>query len=451
MLCKSMFRKSTFRTSMLRNLPRVSVLILVAITNASCKSRTYNAAPSEAAAPGQVEKANGTLTSQFFEGMAAEPGSAARKNAGSILEAQLNKVYPEFKNDGKDYIDESQKLTKKIFGMTIEYMKAEKESALCPANKKIRLYRSFVNQAILHPLGQPKKAFHVFSDWSSAMGQELAEVISDPSRKGETMYENATKLKTSAIENLPWAEFLGKRLMAGAKRPDDFINMQWGNLASSHSVGSSGSPLVSASLLAEVSGGWGPAYIVADVCPERALPLESTFAFGEAEVYVPFFFFPEEIVRIEGQECKSANSAAAADKKCAKNAFTDTDPTNAITALMKSCYVNFGNIIEYQPYSGGRQIVQNRFQNTQEAMRNSLTKNNNFSEMRANFSKVESVCKASCETAQEVVDAQRERLNEPLFGTTDEDKKDELLQRSKFKTALDEYLVLMKKECPTVK
>jgi hypothetical protein len=43
---------------------------------------------------------------------------------------------------------------------------------------------------------------------------------------------------------------------------------------------------------------WGPIFIVADVCPERAVPSIAYVDAAEQEVYLPLFVLPEEIVGI---------------------------------------------------------------------------------------------------------------------------------------------------------
>lgn len=61
----------------------------------------------------------GVPTKAFFDGLAAEPGSPARIEAGRILEAQLRSAYGTFKPPSA--LPKEEELAKKIFGLTVEY------------------------------------------------------------------------------------------------------------------------------------------------------------------------------------------------------------------------------------------------------------------------------------------------------------------------------------------
>ena len=79
--------------------------------------------------------------------MAAKPGSVERKKAGEILDQQLKAAYAKFPAP-RDYEVADRDLTKKIFGFTVDYLKSD-ASAVCPAAKKIRVYRGYGAQLIV--------------------------------------------------------------------------------------------------------------------------------------------------------------------------------------------------------------------------------------------------------------------------------------------------------------
>lgn len=346
--------------------------------------------PDDSSDEGAVEATTDNATARFFAGLAAPPGSPERKQAGAMLEQKLQQAYAQFRTSAGD--EEERNLTKKIFGFTVEYMKSD-ASAMCPADRKVRVYRGYGAQLLLHPQGAPDQRFHLFGDWGYAIAKELESSLASAPDPGELAFQSAGSLGTSSFDKLDFATLLGKRQYARARSEQDLINLSWSSLASTHTVTSRGSPLISTALKTDAANDFGPGFIVADLCPERAIPLESTFAFGETEVYVPLFLLPEEIVRVEGADCGlSIKRTGAKRDSCFNGELADRDPKTALSRAMTSCYVNFGYKAEYKRYSPGRQIVENRFFDTQTAMKQPIASSNRLSEVRSRALAIETAC-----------------------------------------------------------
>lgn len=366
-------------------------------------------------------------TTAFFDGLAAEPGSPARIEAGKILEAQLHKSYKTFKKS--EFLADEQELTKKILGFTVEYLKSDK-SAACPPDKKIRLYRGFGPQLILHPKGEPKKAFHLFGEWARLVREDLGSALDGADDAGEFAFAKSAGLKRGAIDKLPWNELLGKRPGPGGS-PDieaEPIDLAWSLLAMSHTNGGDLSPLISTSIEPDVSGRFGPGYIVADVCPERAIPFTADRGFfNELEVYVPLFLLPEEIVRVEGRECGVAaakepeSTRKQAKKSCFPKDFTDTDKRSPTGAIYQACYSNLGHVAEHGLDSVGTGPLADRyFDKIHDAMYDVLAKSTSIAEVRSHATKLGAVCQPSCETSAEILALVNEQVAKGCTGCSEE-------------------------------
>ncbi len=94
------------------------------------------------------------------------------------------------------------------------------------------------------------------------------------------------------------------------------VDLEWTAIALDHTqgapwgtgAGSPFSPLISTSVNAIEK--WGPFFIVADVCPERAVPSIAYVDAAEQEVYLPLFVLPEEIVAITTNPSELAQHGA---------------------------------------------------------------------------------------------------------------------------------------------
>lgn len=258
------------------------------------------------------------------------------------------------------------------------------------------------------------------------MREEMKTELDASSDAGELAFESS--FKKAAIGNLPWDKLLGNRPSAGAALGPDPdaepppIGLLWSGLSDAHTHDSSLSPLLSMSMEADVSGRFGPGYIVADVCPERAIPFNSGGGyFNELEVYVPLFLLPEEIVRVEGRECglkvaKESDDAkkALVKKACYPNDLTDSDKRSPTGATYRSCYSNFGFRTEHGLDSAGIGPLSERYgSQIHGAMYDVLTMSKNIAEVRAKASAdLTKVCAPSCDTAKVILAAVQKQLGE---------------------------------------
>jgi hypothetical protein len=388
----------------------------------------------------------GSRTKQFFIGLSSPPGSEARRQAGVILESIFNeKLYPSVPSEVDKYTKEGQLRMRRILNLTVEYLKSGTQ---CTAAQRIRAYRGLGSQNIvIHPKGKEKQGVHLFTNWNSLLMEDIVKGnFANRSPIGVRIFDQLDQAKKGAIENLDWSYFFGmKRLIARTRDPNDFINFNWDNLATTHSIVSTDSPLISLALQPEISNDFGPGFIVADICPERALPLESSFAFGETEIYVPLFILPEEIVRVEGLDCglEIQNGRSSRDR-CFPNPLTDQDPVNKASQGMRNCYINFGHPIEHKPW-GARFAVQRRYTAAILPGLRSIFEKENIAQVRSEHSKALERCSPSCTVAQEVLIDARDKLSRPPV-PEDEKESHNLLNSS-----LGDYSNLLKRECPSVK
>jgi hypothetical protein len=388
----------------------------------------------------------GSLTKQFFEGLSSSPGTMARKRSGEILEDIFKeKLYPNVPKNVDQYTKEGQDRMRRILDLTVEYLKSGKQ---CSPSQRIRVYRGLGSQNVMiHSKGQEKQGVHIFTDWNNLLvGEVGGGKFGNQSPVGVRVFDKLAEVKKSAIENLDWAYFFGmKRQVARSRDPNDFINFSWEQLASTHSISSVDSPLISVALQSDVSNGFGPGFIVADICPERALPLESHFAFGETEVYVPLFILPEEVVRVEGLECGvDIQNGRSRRERCFPKPLTDKDPVSEATQGMKNCYINFGQPIEYKP-GVPRTPVVGRYTGEVQANLKSIFEHSEISQVRQAHAKVLNLCSPSCQVSQSVVDSARKSLGYPPSNEASK-KEHKILEDS-----LKDYLSFLKGKCPEVK
>lgn len=387
-----------------------------------------------------------SITKQFFIGLSSPPGSKARRQAGVILESIFKEgLYPSVPSEVDKYTKEGQLRMRRILNLTIEYLKSGTQ---CTAAQRIRAYRGLGSQNIvIHPKGKEKQGVHLFTNWNSLLMDDLGKGnFGSRSPIGVRIFDQSDQAKKGAIENLDWPYFFGmKRLIARTRDPNDFINFNWDNLAATHSIVSTDSPLISLALQPDVSNDFRPGFIVADICPERALPLESPFAFGETEIYVPLFILPEEIVRVEGLECGlEIQNGRSNRERCFPKPLTDKDPESKASQGMRNCYINFGYPIEYKHW-GARNAVQGRYTDAILPGLRSIFEKENIAQVRSEHSKAMEKCSPSCKVAQLVLDDARDELTRPPV-TEDGKESYNLL-----KSSLGEYLDMLKRECPSVK
>ncbi len=387
----------------------------------------------------------GSLTKEFFTGLSSAPGSPARKRSGEILENVFQeKLYPQVPKKDEPYEKESQEHTHHVLNLTIEYLKAGNQ---CNPTQRIRAYRGLGSQNLLiHPEGQPEQGFHVFADWGTLLTDELkGGIFSGNAIPGVHVFQRLGGANKSAIEQLNWPNFFGMgRLAARSNDPNNFIDFNWEKLAKTHSGSSSFSPLISFALKPDVSDGFGPGFLIVDICPERVLPLENYLTFGETEIYVPLFVLPEEIVRVEGLQCGlDIQNGKAKRESCYPKPLTDSDAPSSATQRMRECYINFGHPIEYKSW-GARDSVSRRFFAEKLDILNQIFLSKNLTEARQAQTQVLQQCAASCTVANDVVRDARESLSQPPTNDIDKKNKDLLNQ------SLSDYLMLMKSKCPTV-
>lgn len=435
----------------MRNFGTVNVLFLVgSLCLPGCILKSKSSSDSKQTAPAQVvydlSKISDRPDRDFIDGLLAEAGSPERKRAGRILENILQTNYALFTADNPN-TKQGQELTKKIFKYTTDYLQADK-AAQCLQSQKVRVYRGITVLPVIHSSKSPQRHLHLFNDWSTLLLNDLGLIKSIPADSGSVVYSKRDNLKSSSITALPWAHYLGfQRLIGKARRPDDFINLDWQALAVTHTVSSNGSPLLSTSLQPDVVDGlnFGPAFIVADVCPERALTLRSTFAFGEAEVYVPFFLLPEEIVRIEGADCGHRVYRQASKKdQCWKNPLTDTDARTPMSDVYRNCYVNFGFPVEYRHYSqSARAIVLERSFSNLNAMQNIEDTSTSVDALRTKLLDLKTQCQPNCGVAQKVIEGARA----DIARRTSENRPEDTAETEKLKNDLVQYESALKSLC----
>ena len=128
------------------------------------------------------------------------------------------------------------------------------------------------------------------------------------------------------------------------------------NVALSHTVTSKSSPFHSTTLLESIAvrfAGAGKSkvrYIALDICPQRAFPVSNSSAlitFNEAEVYVPLFLLPEEIVGVV--DC-SASQDASSCRVVAGNVTPAAKGSG--TSAFRACYFNYDT-----PYENERAVL----------------------------------------------------------------------------------------------
>lgn len=389
--------------------------------------------------------ASGSLTKDFFTGLSSAPGTPARQHAGEILEKVFKeKLYPTIPNAGDQYAKESRERTQRILNLTIEYLKSGTQ---CDPSQRIRAYRGLGSQNVLfHPQGHPEQGVHVFTNWSNLLTGEIkGGIFGGNALPGVRVFQGLEGANKSAIDQIDWSLFFGMgRQVARSRDPNNFIEFNWENLTMAHSVTSGQSPLISFALKSDVSDGFGPGFLVADICPERVLPLENNFAFGETEIYVPLFVLPEEIVRVEGLQCGlDIQNGKAKRENCYPQPLTDSTPISPATQSMRECYINFGHPVEYKPWSE-RQAVASRYFVEKHDLLKKIFDAQNISQARQTQTQVLQQCAPSCSIAQSVVNGARERLE--YQPTDDNAKKDQ----ETLKNGLVDYLSLMKTKCPTV-
>jgi hypothetical protein len=420
-------------------------LLCMANTNLiiGCRSTRDTSATAES---GELSSASGSLTKEFFTGLTSAPGTPARQRAGAILESILmEKLYPRVPAANNSYEKESRDRTRRILNLTVEYLKSGTQ---CAPAQRIRVYRGLGTQNVLfHPQGRPEAGVHVFTDWSNLLTDEIrGGLFGGNALPGVRVFQGLDGANKSAIENIDWPLFFGMgRQIARARDPNDFINFGWEDLAMSHSVASGESPLISLALQPDVSNGFGPGFLVADICPERALPLENNFAFGETEIYVPLFILPEEVVRVEGLQCGlDIQNGRAKRSDCYPKPLTDSDPLSPATKSMRECYINFGHPIEYKPW-GAREAVAGRFFGDKQAPLKTIFDGQTIAQARQTQTQALQQCTPSCSAAQGVVKTARERLSYPAVNEIDQKNHNDL------ENGLKDYLNLMKSKCPEVK
>lgn len=422
---------------------KISIYLGLSFLGTYCKSSstTTNYADSS-----EISSSNSSLTKEFFAGLTAAPGTPARQRSGEILEKVFNdSLYPRIPTPNNEYDKESQDRTRRIINLTVEYLKSGTQ---CDKSQRIRAYRGLGSQNVFfHPPGHPEQGVHVFTDWSKLLTGEVSSgLFGGNVLPGVRVFQGLDNVKKSAVDQIDWATFFGmERQIARARNPNDFINFGWENLASSHSVSSNQSPLISLALKADVSDGFGPGFLVAEICPERALPLDNSFAFGETEIYVPLFVLPEEIVRVEGLECGlKIQNGRATRKDCFPQPLTDNVPISPAAQNMRDCYINFGHPIEYRPWGAREPVAARYFGGTQNLLKR-IFDAQTISQARQLQSQALSQCAPSCQVAQQVVDQAKERLSYPP--TDDLDKENHQM----LEASLSDYLSLLRNKCSTVK
>lgn len=295
-------------------------------------------------------------TQKIFEGLVAEPGSPSRRNAGAILEAKITTALSSMPQPS-DPSDRSQlEATKKIFRSTIEYLKAP---SVCPANKKVRVYRGFgASPRFGRPGITPK--FFMADAFTNSLRSALATRQSqgavpktqlhfkgtdsngvpqlDGMLEGEIAFTHLDKLDwTFDALNLPF--FFGKERASATNRA--MINGMWSKLADDHSTSSENSPLISVSVAPSVSAIWGPGYFVLDFCPERLFISHKGGVPFEEEFLVPLFILPEEIVEAAGYQCplhEQVKNSSYCGKQMLNMIQMERPTPNQTTEIYQTCF-----------------------------------------------------------------------------------------------------------------
>lgn len=271
----------------------------------------------------QSTKAAGDL----YSGLWAEYGSNERRYAGELMQRWLDQAVEaapkpdaEMSELEKTSLLKDIQLTRNVMQMTIDYMKS---SQMCPAAQKVRLFRGMRDDQLLKRNGKS------LSVWSTYTYRFIVEGKAIPANRQEFNKEDP-------FEDLNY-KTLKNKYSFGDNTQVDF---RWPNLTEAHSgVESNVSSLISTSLEASISQDFArPKLVVLDVCPERAYAIYSAGAatFPEAEVYLPLFVFPEEVVAVV--DVPVNNPFYKVDPKLSL-------PPNKITRALRRSF--FGNDLPY--------------------------------------------------------------------------------------------------------
>lgn len=212
-------------------------------------------------------------------GRARQPGAAAERPALANVARRNGQKHGARPRCARGRCSQLQN-HQESFQLSIDYLK---ENKTCPADQKIRLYRGIGEQQIV------QRGSKALVPWSILTYKAAVENQPIPAGKkaehSEDVFIDLTqKTVTDKVTNVP-------------------KGFRWNEVAWSHSgKGSKGSAIISTSMEWSVSKRFAKPYLlVMDICPERALALfnsETIGTFPEAEVYVPLFVLPEEIVKI---------------------------------------------------------------------------------------------------------------------------------------------------------
>lgn len=312
--------------------------------------------------------------SLFALGTLSPPGSPDRVKAGQILEDTVNKVYTPTSFSKNSETKKDQLLAKRIFQLTANYLKS---SNLCRSEEKIRVYRGIGEQPVLRRTGSKMGAAY-FGGLQNAIVEGLVKAsllsksripLNELQDSGELAFENFNAISADInwdqlpvfIKNEQTQVFSRqlvdwKMIFGFGRKALDGKNVdgKWSDIAKTHSLTAPETPLISVSLDAESAMMFGPSLLVLDVCPERLMPSvidreRSRVNFYETEFYLPITILPEEVVNIEGIECRNQlrknNNGSELCKKGAFKIQSETKRTENADKFWKLFY-NFNHSFE---------------------------------------------------------------------------------------------------------
>ena len=372
-------------------LPKTSELLLATLCgtlflNAGCKSRDFNANNQE---NNQGSDISSTTTpaaiEEFYKGLDAPPGSAARKRAGLLFEQEvLGKALAALPTATDADAKRWQQNTLKIFKLTAEYLQ---KSAGCTQAQKVRLYRG-----------------HGFNAERQADGKTFQTQLSNA-------WYSAKKTSPKTLTDLPWKNWLAAdREFVTPEGGDTLIqpDYRFDQLAIAHTIDSKTSALVSTTTSKNVAKQFGTEMFVLDVCPERTFPVMDLRYMSEFEFYVPLFLLPEEIVADVPHTFPIPSTVPA---------------QSALTSQMWTCFANTGTEVDISAIKieestvresggddtqAGLSYVQ-RYKKTRDSVYKALTSTKDFAAWRADFAGIASKCTIDCALADATLKEEQTR------------------------------------------